>query len=291
MQLTKIMGAAVTSLVIILVVVSVLVPILQESDNTTYVDSQNQGQVYKMDKADSTYDARLTLVSFAESEPYKSTWTLGAAGTTTGDTIELSGDDTMLWYSDKSIVYITATTGYVWNLNTNENGAAFHTGASPITYVEWSQGTMTAKTENGGRTSSYTWVMAPDDTGDWGFFDGTVNVSNASKIYVPSISNNKGTVGFGTVGDIDPLVYNANVTATYTATYTEHEYYNTVTATASTYGETSITPIGVVAPMEYVSGTDGTTSMVDTLLGLTPLLIIVGLIVSLVGLVVTRRDY
>lgn len=291
MKMESFAGIAVTSMVIILMVVSVLVPMIQNTDTTTYVESDNEGFAYKMTRSDGTYDRRITLTTVGESS---ATYTIGASGTSTGTTKTISGDDNLTWISDNTILTLTSAGMHV--LNANVGNVAWN-ATSAGDYAEYTAGSMKIVRSPGEnqtqRTSPYTWVMAPDDNGSWAWFDGSFNASKATKMYAVwwSSSGANATAGFGTATSMAKAVAATGVTAAWTVDYSDEGTYYAVNGATVTYNSTSGSALGFAAPISYTSGTDGTGSIVTDLLNIIPILIIVGIILAIVGLYLSRRDY
>lgn len=295
MKMESFAGIAVTAMIIILMVVSVLVPMIQNTDTTTYVDSDNEGYAYKMSMGDGTYSGRITIASIGEGSV---TYTIGAAGSSTGTSKILSGDQTLTWLCDNSIVTATSTVLHV--INTNVGAGGWNLDAAGD-FVEWNAGTMTATHDpgtegEGSRTSPYTWVLHEDANGSFAWFDGSFNISKAVKAYAIWWGNNglNAVAGYGTASNMYQVVGASSVSSTWTVAYSEEGTYNAVTGATVTYvGSSTVSgsALGFIAPISYTSGTDGNGSIVTTLLDIIPILIIVGIILAIVGLYFRGRDY
>lgn len=290
MKIPQLAGVIVTSMVIILVVVSVLIPIIQESDTTTYVESENTGQDYLMSKGDATYSVTVTVTSVGDSS---ATYSIGSESKT------ITGEDTVVWIWDNGIATLRATGAIVATKNVAANAMSLTTAND---YFEFNgAGTFTVKKNVGednesSRTSPYTWAMHPDASGEWGAFTMDFNASKASSFYVVSTNTNflSSSVGYGTVGNMTLLVGHSTEAATFDVTYTDKGVYNTVSGctVSQTVNSSSVTvaPFVFIAPMDYTSGTsDG--GIVNTLLGIVPVLIIVGIVMAVVGVYFKGRDY
>lgn len=287
MKIPQLAGVIVTSMVIILVVVSVLIPIINNNDNVTYIESDNENYEYLMSKGDGTYAAKITLTTIGTGS---ATYTIGSTTKT------VSGDDTLAWISDNAIVYCTSSLMKVVSANVSATAKNLDAEGD---YVEFSAGTMSAVTDPGTasantRTSPYTWVLYPDTAGEWAWFAGNFNVSKATSFYSVYMGTAAGAVGYGTATSMSQLVGHSSVSSTYNISSTEASTYYSVTGVTITYvGNATATAaaVGSIAPLEYYSGTEGNNDIVQMLLGIVPVLIIVGIIMAVVGVYFKGRDY
>lgn len=294
MKLNALAGAIVTSMVIILVVVSVLIPIVNNDESTVYVESENENYEYLMAKGDATYGARITLTTIGEGS---ATYTIGASGASTGTTKTLTGDDTLVWMCDNAVVICSSTMAKVLSANVT---ATMRNLDAEGDYVDFGgAGSMSSVTDPGTegantRTSPYTWVLYPDTSGTWAFFSGNFNLSNAGNMYALYASASAAVVGYGTATSMSQLVGHSSVSSTYEISKTASDTYNTITGVTVTYTGGSVVTaaaVGCVAPLEYTSGTEGNDDIVKTLLNIVPILIIVGIIMAVVGFYMRGRDY
>jgi hypothetical protein len=294
MKVSQLAGVIVTSMVVILIVVSVLIPIINNNDNISYIESDNENYDYLMGKGDATYGARIILTAVGDGS---ATYTVGASGASTGTTMTVSGDDVRVWFCDNAIVYCTSSLMKVVSANVTATARNLSAAGD---YVDFNgAGSMVAVSNPGQenentRTSPYTWVLHPDTGGSWAFFAGSFNISKAASMYAIYMGNAAGVVGYGTATSVSQLVGNSSVTSTYTVSSTEASTYYSVSGVTITYvGSATATAsaLGVVAPLEYNSGTEGGADMVQMLLGIVPILIIVGVVMAVVGVYFKGRDY
>ena len=289
MNMTKLASMMMTVLCVVILTMAVVIPVIdqQEESIKEYNTANNAGYEYLMSKGTSSYSETITFVSASSGT---SNWTIG------GESVSITGDDSMVWVCDTAIVYLNGTGGtFMSTARTSAAAVAFHTGTTTVTSVVFSAGTVTATLSSEGTiASTYSYVMYPDTSGKWGFFaaDTAFRASNSTEFYVvyASLSGLRSIAGYGTAGDIDPAVVHSSLTATFSATYTEQETYDAISAVSATLGGSSVSPIGSIAPLEYnASEKETDQSLTAMLVGIIPLILIVAVLLMAVSYL-ARRD-
>lgn len=175
-----------------------------------------------------------------------------------------------------------------------------------VSNITWLQGAGDSITFNGAgqitatkgestRTSTYTWVIAPDEEGDLGYFaDYGCNVSTGTgTLYAVTHNNGRNAVGFGTLSSMQTLIGSASYTWTVDTEVPEgeepSEYYKTVSGVTVVSGN-SESARGCIADIAYTDGVVSSHGMTQTLLNILPIVLIVVLIMAVVGVVTSRND-
>lgn len=290
MKLTSIASMMMTVLCVVILTMAVVIPVIdqQEESIKEYNTADNSGQEFLMSKGTSSYAETINFVSASEGT---SNWTIG------GESVAVTGTDFYVWVCDTAIIYINGTGGTFMSTERASAGAiSFHTGTTTVESVSFAAGTVTATLSSDSTiASAYTWVMYPDDSGDWGFFapDSAFRASTNAEFYVvyANLAGLRSIAGYGTAGDIDPEVVHSSLTATFSATYTAQDTYDAVSAVSATIGGSSVTPTGSIAPIEYnASEKETDQSLTAMLVGIIPLILIVAVLLMAVSYIASRRD-
>ena len=275
-----------TVLTVVILTMAVVIPIIEQQEESTkeYNVAQNSPD-YKMTKGNSSYSTTIAVVSSTESSY---TFSIGGTNHT------FTGDDSMMWICNNGGIYLTATGGKVWNANvsaTMQNFAASSDAEAGTISVTFSDGSMRTQTAQGSsRTSPYSWVLYPDDSGTLGFYSGAFNITAGDSFYVAFFDNAHAAVGYGTTSSLRTLVIASGVSATFTANATASDTYDAVTSVSMTYQGSSATPVGCIADVDYNESVkeDGS-SIVGSLVAIVPVILIVCVILMAVNYLY-RRD-
>lgn len=277
----------VTVTMVLILVVAVVIPIIgQQSESVLEYDTAENTPDYKMSKGNSSYSIVITPVSSTDST---ATFSIGGTSKT------FSGDESMVFLWNNGGVYLSATASRAWTANVSATPWVFaftDDAVAGCTGVTIADGTVTLTNAGGSsRTSSYSWILHPDDSGELGFFSGAFNVTAGESFYTVYFGNSNAAVGYGTVDSMSQLVAYSGVTTSYTVTSTASDTYDAVTSVAMTYNSGSVSPVGCIADVDYnESVKESPTNIVSDLVNIVPIVLVVGVIIMAIGYFVARRD-
>ena len=285
-------------LVMIILVVTVAIPIISDvnSGGDTAVTGTNTGQLYNMNVITDGSEVVWTYIGPGQYSVNDETYT--TEGTTWADANVL--------FAEGIIVTINASGAIIQTDKTKTITAAV--GDT----VTCSGGTWTLHDASASQDymGSYTTVAFRDDDGDYGYWTITgvdVNVSDDSRIYGflrsdSSKPENESLCTYvsGTIGDLaasggwtysdrSPTTPTGSITVT-TTIQEESEYYDTVSSRISiSYGGASYTT-NLVAPLEYTEDITRAEGAVHTIIDVVPILLVVGILLGVITLFVTRAE-
>lgn len=140
-------------------------------------------------------------------------------------------------------------------------------------------------------SGTYTWILYPDEGGDWLHASAPVNVDSRSTIYTAGIvrSSDAAAIMKGSIaGGMKVIISLHEDTMTgITVDSTPSGYTNVLNAIDVTAGGEPVEVTSFVVPLEYTS--DKTVGMTGTLVSLIPVVLIVGLVISIVAWFFYRR--
>lgn len=288
MKINGLMGAILTTVVVLVMVTAVILPIIETSEDSmvNYTKDDNTGFAAKYSRGTSSYGVTIEPVSStADSATFK----------INGSNVTLSGDTIMVWLYNNGGVYLSATASRCLVSSVGSGSTAFNfsgdEGVSGVNSVTFADGSMTQVNVSGQRTAAYSWIIHPDTDGDLALFtSGGFHVSNSGSYYAFFFDVLHGGLGYGNATSMTKAMGYSGTTVTYTPTASASDTYYTVTSVAITYDGSSVSTTGYIAPVEYNSGVEeGTQNIVNDIVAIIPIVLIVSIIVMAVGFVV-RRD-
>lgn len=288
--------------VVIMIIITVVVAIPIFNDLSTSMVDVDQNTAYRY--AVMNADEDLTL-GFSDG-------VIAINGTVPDDPANTDATTYLYVITDTAIVrgaWVTGTQtwGTSWFVSSasvtpeNFSGTFITTGT-----ITFSNGTMTYAVGGDSVTETYTYLMMPDDNGDYGAYSASelpVYVDDDSEIYIMSSYNNYAFVVDGTLDDLECefALYgysgsggSADVTdqITATATYSKTQYgvSNELTAITVNGFSTSITSYEeIFVPLEYKTLTTNS-GAIYTMINVIPLLLIVAIIIMLIGAVIVSKN-
>ena len=284
-------------IVSIVIVVTVAIPIIGDVNSTgdTEITGTNSGQLYNMSVVTDGSEVVWEYIAAGQYTINSESYT--AAGSTWADANVLFAEG----------IIITIHSGGA-QIQTDKTGAIVAAVGDTVTCSDGTW-TFTDTSASQSYTGSYSTVAFRDDDGDYGYWtvSGTanVNVSDDSMIYGflrsdASKAENESLCTFisGRVGDLTaqggwcyssetPTEVTGAITVS-TAIQSEHEYYDTISRISIENGGTRYST-NLVAPLEYTEDIIEEEGAVHTIIGVVPILLIVGVLMGVVSAFMLRR--
>lgn len=295
MKIETVAVGLVSLVVSILVIVTVAVPVVEDSQNGSTYSGENSG-----------YDQRYSVYESAEA------MTIQRSGAMTynigGNTVELSSGTVLA--SDKLSILETSSQVRVYDYG---NSRLSVTAVSDITAFSVSiTATGYSWTLNGTTTTgsqAIGWMAIADNGGSWGRFNGSFNASMGTEIIMPHIQAGGNGPGYiakvkdGTVNGFVVAMYGASGSTIIESAYIENHDFNigftesgTLQTVGSytggytlTYGDNTTTLNGFIAPLAWESANENENSTGKVLLGIIPILLILVCVMMAVRMIAMRE--
>ena len=270
------------AIIILVLMMAVAIPLIDDmADVAGDNEEQNTGV---------TNSNRMTKVS-----KYNSTFAYdGSGGVTINGAASTSGGfklvgDTVSVYLPNDSIYLQV----VYDVSGTATSKIYNsTTAATLTF---SESTWTLAESDTVATGTITWAYVPDSAGAYYIGSTPRYIDSDAEITVVGAASAIGAgVVSGTIDDGLDVLYSAGSTTISSATvdYTATDYSNNVAKIVYTMSSSSTVDRNtfVISPVTYQTGPEPET-IVPALISLTPVLLLVGLIIGIVGTVIYRRSY
>ena len=299
-KLNTIVYGLVSLVVIVLLVATVALPIIEDSRYDLQTVEQNSDYRYELIESTDTMVIKIT-----GGKP-----TINGENVTWGDNMPSGSTTKFFIYSDIAVISInyvkdTDTWSTTWaaffDIANDDDRAVASLDAT--TSATFSNGTLTITRATPGSefsyTSPYSWVLCPNDTGDYVAYPisdlstKSVYVDNTSEIYLSGTTAQSGWLAHGTLNNIevDFNVYSGAVSTpgSITVTY-EDAFYGATCKVLSVSKTGSMATIDYIfVPIDYHALTQNN-SVISVLLSILPLLLMIVPVMIVARLVVNGRD-
>lgn len=295
MKIETVAVGLVSLVVAILVIVTVAVPVVEDSQNGSSYSGENSGAVQRY----SVYEG---------AEPITIERTGAMTYSISGKTVELASASLLI--SDKLSAMETATQIRVYDYGNNrvsvatiDTDTAFSASITASGYSWTLNGTTTTGSQAVG------WMAVADGSGSWGRFDSSFNVSMGGTIIMPHLQAGGSGPGYiakvkdgavesflvpmyGTSGS--NIIQSAYVDDhSFSIGFTESGTLQTVGSYTGgytlTYGDSTSTLNSFIAPLAWESANENENSTGKILLGIIPILLILVCVMMAVRMIAMRE--
>ena len=289
MELNKIPILVVGLVVAILIVTVVAIPIIEDSSKEVRSTVQNTAQkYYATSSGDLSEDLTITLESVSN---YK----------INGESYDLSLNNIVIITDTGDIWVIYANNYNLYQKNDNYAQRSLGIGGSTTFYTD---GTYKATTSAGVEyTGTFSNVIYPSNDGDLGYFiNSTAYANDASDVIFFSITNASYgamfAIKYKATGEevekiVSPFSNGAEVTLTNAAiSYNSTDETiadNAINGLTYKVGDTSYTLRAFIAPLEYKTITNNDSAVIS-IINIIPIVLIVSMLVSIVGMIFVRSN-
>lgn len=289
MELNKIPILVVGLVVAILIVTVVAIPIIEDSSKEVRSTVQNTAQkYYATSSGDLSEDLTITLESVSN---YK----------INGESYDLSLNNVVIITDTGDIWVIYANNYNLYQKSDNYAQRSLGIGGSTTFYTD---GTYKATTSAGVEyTGTFSNVIYPSNDGDLGYFiNSTAYANDASDVIFFSITNASYgamfAIKYKATGEevekiVSPFSNGAEVTLTNAAiSYNSTDETiadNAINGLTYKVGDTSYTLRAFIAPLEYKTITNNDSAVIS-IINIIPIVLIVSMLVSIVGMIFVRSN-
>lgn len=290
------MKQIITATVAVILICLVAIPLIDTQTDTIRSSDNNVGMRYSLSEDESVKIEFVSSGNFiVNGEPV---------------TITVDGNEYGRSYcilSDSIGILCANNSGKInWPGNTSSANTNFKTAGD---YIEWSNGTWTMSIQGSTTTGTYTWLLVPDEKGDFGFwrsyskgvwidhdapiffYTDTETVSNGS-VTSPAVigkASLSGDISFKAFGGDGSTAQDLTSSTTMKINLKESgDLADQITNLTATYNGTSTVVTQFIAPIEYHYLNENEKT-IKTVLSLIPVLLIVSLVVG-IGYEIARRD-